>query len=160
MGPPAKTASKPYLKCLDAGLPTLSFLHNFYLVYPCSLYVNQQHSIPELHVLTLLQPYETAIPTPKLHPNCKRMWYRWHSAWEILGFQYSSHKHLLAVWCVWGMERWCAKNSIEKTGFLQMDGKEKIDFVRLDSLKLLGFKGEMVFSWSKWAEEGWKGAVS
>jgi hypothetical protein len=44
------------------------------------------------------------------------------------------------------MERWCAKNSIEKTGFLQMDGKEKIDFVRLDSLKLLGFKGEMVFS--------------
>jgi hypothetical protein len=41
-----------------------------------------------------------------------------------------------------------------------MDGKEKIDFVRLDSLKLLGFKGEMVFSWSKWAEEGWKGAVS
>ncbi len=50
------------------------------------------------------------------------------------------------------MERRCAKNSIEKTGCLQMDGKEKIDFVRLDSLKLLGFEGEMIFSWSKCAE--------
>jgi hypothetical protein len=28
---------------LDAGLPTLSFLHNFYLVHPFSLLVNQQY---------------------------------------------------------------------------------------------------------------------
>jgi hypothetical protein len=73
MGPPAKTASKPYLKCLDAGLPTLSFLHNFYLVHPFSLHVNQQHPIPELHVLTLLQPYETAMPRPKLQENVVQM---------------------------------------------------------------------------------------
>jgi hypothetical protein len=68
-GPTAKTASKPYLKCLDAGLPTLSFLHNFYLVHPFSLNVNQQHSIPKLHVLILLQPYEKAMPRPKLQEN-------------------------------------------------------------------------------------------
>jgi hypothetical protein len=72
-GPTCKNGKQTLPKCLDAGLPTLSFLHNFYLVHPFSLHVNQQQSIPELHVLTLLQPYETAMPRPKLQENVVQM---------------------------------------------------------------------------------------